>query len=161
MVTRQKQLSKTRTATANKQHAQHAQEVAQKTTTETTTDQSTVSTQYTTVRQSQEIIQTLVHGAISAFAYSRQLFPLHCFEDHVYDLGDRDCSYKAYAAGNNETPPPATVVPNTTGALAMKVLRRNRSSRVDQFLDWLVSRLIKNEVILLKVSSRKSVLSTR
>ena len=124
-----KQRQKTRTVAAPKQ----------RNTEETTTQQasSTVTEQVTTVQQSTEIMQTLVHGTLSAFAFSRQLFGDNCFDQQYYNTSDRHWSYADYAAGNSEQTQDSE---NRRGRTLMQVLRRGRSTRVDALLDWLVSR---------------------
>ncbi|KAF2659958.1 hypothetical protein K491DRAFT_688815 [Lophiostoma macrostomum CBS 122681] len=121
-----RQRQKTRPVAAPKQRN------AEQTTTEQTV--TTTTSQVTTVQQSTELMQTLVHGTLSAFAFSRQLFGDHCFDQQYYNTSDRHWSYADYAAGNSE---PSQDDENRRGRTLMQVLRRGRSTRVDALLDWL------------------------
>lgn len=60
----------------------------------------------------------------------RNLFPEKYFDDQGYGLSAGDHSYAQYAAGN---------LPETEQGTVMQLLRRHRSQRVDELLDWLVS----------------------
>ena len=63
----------------------------------------------------------------------RSLFADKAFDKDVYQMREQTLLYDDYAAGNvPKINDPG--VPKTT----MQVLRRNRSKRVDMFLDWLV-----------------------
>jgi hypothetical protein len=73
---------------------------------------------------------------LSAFAFSRQLFGDHCFDQQYYNTSDRHWSYADYAAGNSEQSQESQI---RRGRTLMQVLRRGRSTRVDSLLDWLVS----------------------
>lgn len=94
---------------------------------------------YTTTRvdqaQSLELVQTMLHGALSTLTYLRGLFPTKAFESCYYRLRDAPLSYADFAAGRmptkkDEADDLSTKIP---------VLLRERSRRVDRFLDWLAS----------------------
>jgi hypothetical protein len=87
-----------------------------------------------TAKQSTEMLQTAMHAALSALAYLRNWFPVHCFDDIIYMSADAHWSYRDYASGEVE---PSTLA--SSHRTPMRVMRRGRSTRVDQLLDWLVS----------------------
>ncbi|KAK4986510.1 hypothetical protein LTR66_002100 [Elasticomyces elasticus] len=71
---------------------------------------------------------------------AQNLFAERCFADQAYETNDTHWSYQDYAAGRL---PPNDKNTGSHGltrrpATSMKVLRRGRSTAVDQFLDWLV-----------------------
>ncbi|KAI7482037.1 hypothetical protein KC351_g6009 [Hortaea werneckii] len=84
-------------------------------------------------KQSLEIVQTLLHGGLSSLSYQRALFSDRVFDEQFYVTGDHVHSYADYAAAKL----PKTSPRDGTTATKMQVLRRGRSRRVDQFLDWL------------------------
>lgn len=67
---------------------------------------------------------------------SRELFVERAFDDRTYALTPqgRLPSYQDYAAGELAQ----HAEPGKTDATRLMVLRRDRSKRVDVFLDWLV-----------------------
>ncbi|KAI7566359.1 hypothetical protein KC343_g4042 [Hortaea werneckii] len=84
-------------------------------------------------KQSLEVVQTLLHGGLSSLSYQRALFSDKVFDEQFYVTGDHVHSYADYAAAKL----PKTSPRDGTTATKMQVLRRGRSRRVDQFLDWL------------------------
>ncbi|KAF2261589.1 DNA-binding protein [Lojkania enalia] len=87
--------------------------------------------QATTTKQSTEVVQTLVHGSISALAYIRNIFPDSCFEHQIYETINNDYTYDDYAKDNGQP------VMSKRRGTRMQVLKRGRSARVDRLLDWL------------------------
>ncbi|KAM3416644.1 Meiosis-specific protein hop1 [Cercospora zeina] len=87
-----------------------------------------------TQKQSLEVVQTFLHGSLSSLAYLRNFFSEKAFDDQIYTTGSRMPTYREYANGTLplQNKNPASMETN------MKVLRRERSRRADQFLDWLV-----------------------
>ncbi|KAI6907450.1 hypothetical protein KC318_g9212 [Hortaea werneckii] len=84
-------------------------------------------------KQSLEVVQTLLHGGLSSLSYQRALFTDKVFDEQFYVTGDHVHSYADYAAAKLPQKSPR----DGTTATKMQVLRRGRSRRVDQFLDWL------------------------
>ncbi|GAB1738851.1 hypothetical protein NU219Hw_g3635t1 [Hortaea werneckii] len=84
-------------------------------------------------KQSLEVVQTLLHGGLSSLSYQRALFEENVFDEQFYVTGDHVHSYADYAAAKLPKRSPRDGTPATK----MQVLRRGRSGRVDQFLDWL------------------------
>lgn len=62
----------------------------------------------------------------------RNLFPEKYFDDQGYGFSAGGHSYTQFAAGDLAEPEDGTV---------MQLLRRNRSKRVNDLLDWLVSEM--------------------
>lgn len=102
----------------------------------TKTTQATTQTAITQA-QSLAIVQTLLHGGLSNLAYYRELFSEKVFDIQPYQAG-RIPSYADFAEGHAATGAKNGQNPRTQ-AVNMAVLRRNRSKRVDQVLDHLVS----------------------
>ncbi|KAI7538692.1 hypothetical protein KC331_g10198 [Hortaea werneckii] len=84
-------------------------------------------------KQSLEVVQTLLHGGLSSLSYQRALFSDKVFDEQFYVTGDHVHSYADYAAAKLPKRSPRDGITATK----MQVLRRGRSRRVDQFLDWL------------------------
>lgn len=85
--------------------------------------------------QSIQLVQTMLHGAMSTLTYLRELFPEKAFEYRYYEMRETPLPYKDFAAARmpsykSEADPHSTKLP---------VLLRKRSKRADLFLDWLVS----------------------
>jgi len=85
--------------------------------------------------QSIQLVQTMLHGALSSLTYLRDLFPEKAFEYRYYEMRETPLPYKDFAAARmpsfkNQADPHSTKVP---------VLVRDRSNRANFFLDWLVS----------------------
>jgi hypothetical protein len=85
--------------------------------------------------QSIQLVQTMLHGALSSLTYLRELFPEKAFEDRYYEMRENPLPYADFAAARmpslkGEADPHSTRVP---------ILLRQRSKRADLFLDWLVS----------------------
>ena len=95
----------------------------QKTVTKTAIDQ----------KQSQDVVQTMMHGALSSLAYLRYFFPDKAFEERFYEMSEKLPSYADYAAGKLTKDELEATSPKTK----MQILRRGRSRRADMFLDWL------------------------
>jgi meiosis-specific protein HOP1 len=86
-------------------------------------------------KQSLELVQTMLHSALSSITYIRGLFPLKSYDQRVYEMRDRMLPYDDFAEGRMPDDLNDAIAPHTT----IRVLRRGRSRRVDTFLDWLVS----------------------
>ena len=85
--------------------------------------------------QSIQLVQTMLHGAMSTLTYLRELFPEKAFEYRYYEMRETPLPYKDFATARmpsykSEADPHSTKLP---------VLLRKRSKRADLFLDWLVS----------------------
>ena len=65
-----------------------------------------------------------------------EFFPDYAYETQQYQLSEQVHSYEDFAAGRIVNDP--EVASSETAPL--NVLRRNRSSRVDKLLSWLVSK---------------------
>ncbi|KAK1822511.1 hypothetical protein LTR12_003074 [Friedmanniomyces endolithicus] len=84
-------------------------------------------------RQSLEIIQTMLHGSLSALSYCRAFFAERVFDSQVYRVANQITPYEEYAIGRLASKRGTTSELATT----MRVMRRGRSKRADTFLDWL------------------------
>jgi hypothetical protein len=91
----------------------------------------------TTINQVQSIqlVQTMLHGAMSTLTYLRELFPEKAFADRYYEMRETPLPYAEFAAAR---------MPSHKGeadehSTRLPVLIRERSRRADLFLDWLVS----------------------
>ncbi|KAF2866938.1 HORMA domain-containing protein [Massariosphaeria phaeospora] len=82
------------------------------------------------LKQSNEIVQTLMHGAISSLIYLRGLLPESCFKDQYLATSETALSYESYAAGVRENSP-------GKGGCRVKALMKGRSTRADTLLEWL------------------------
>jgi meiosis-specific protein HOP1 len=85
--------------------------------------------------QSLQLVQTMLHSALSTLTYLRNLFPDRAFVQRRYEMRDTVIPYTEYAAArmpsvNDDAEMPYTNVP---------ILIRDHSRRADVFLDWLVS----------------------
>ncbi|KAI7180799.1 hypothetical protein KC316_g10053 [Hortaea werneckii] len=100
-------------------------------------------------KQSLEVVQTLLHGGLSSLSYQRALFSDKVFDEQFYVTGDHVHSYADYAAAKLPKRSPR----DGTTATKMQVLRRGRSKRVDQFLDWLE----KGAFVALKAGNLKAL----
>ncbi|KAH7135833.1 HORMA domain-containing protein [Dendryphion nanum] len=109
-----------KTATVQKQSTKHAS--------------ASVPQQITSTKQSLELIQTTVHASISTLLFLKNLFMDSCFEMQKEIPGEAHVSYKDYAAGKSSKPTSSTNEPRGN---SMVIMRRGRSSRLDQLLDWL------------------------
>ncbi|KAF2465400.1 uncharacterized protein BDR25DRAFT_345980 [Lindgomyces ingoldianus] len=118
-----KQATKSRPTTVVKQ-LQVSKQKTSTATIETSTDQAV------DVKQSTELVQTLVHAAVSSLAFLRHLFGEHCFDDQLYEVDTSKQTYEDYANGLNQAQ-------DKPGVSRFRVLKRGRSERVDQLLDWL------------------------
>ena len=86
-------------------------------------------------KQSLEVVQTMLHGGLSSLAYLRQFFRDGVFEHQYYTFSaDRIHPYADYAGGKIKDVGAHANGPKTR----MPVLRRGRSKRVNEFLDWIV-----------------------
>jgi len=85
--------------------------------------------------QSLQLVQTMLHSALSTLTYLRNLFPDRAFEERRYELRDTVIPYTDYAAARIPLVNDDTDVPHTN----LPILVRDRSRRADAFLDWLVS----------------------
>ena len=68
----------------------------------------------------------------------RSFFAEKAFEEQIYESSSTILPYEDYAAGNVTKGKKKA----TESSTVMRVLRRNRSKRVDMFLDWLVRPLL-------------------
>ncbi|KAK0946654.1 hypothetical protein LTR29_001823 [Friedmanniomyces endolithicus] len=84
-------------------------------------------------KQSLEIVQTMLHGSLSALSYCRAFFAEKVFDSQIYRADNLISPYEEYAIGKLASDH------GTASGLAttMQVLRRGRSKRADTFLDWL------------------------
>ena len=75
----------------------------------------------------------------------RNLFPEKSYDDQTFNTSERCWSYEEYIHGGkpSETSPQGKPLSRGHGGTMLKVLRRGRSSRVDRFLDWMVSLSVK------------------
>lgn len=101
--------------------------------------------------QSIQLVQTMLHGAMSTLTYLRELFPEKAFEYRYYEMRETPLPYKDFAAARmpsykSEADPHSTKLP---------VLLRKRSKRADLFLDWLVSASACHAAASLTQSRRK------
>lgn len=85
--------------------------------------------------QSLQLVQTMLHGAMSTLTYSRGLFPTKAFKECFYDSQDTTIPYETLAKGALPTLKAEAISPSTK----VPVLMRQQSRRADRFLDWLVS----------------------
>jgi len=102
--------------------------------------------------QSIQLVQTMLHGAMSTLTYLRELFPEKAFEYRYYEMRETPLPYKDFAAARmpsykNEADPHSTKLP---------VLLRKRSKRADLFLNWLVSAFACHVGALLTKCRRKA-----
>ena len=104
--------------------------------TKTYTETTAITDTVTNVKQSVEIVQTLVHGSISSLLYMRKLLPASCFVERSYAAIKKDVTYEEYASGNGTR---ENTDPDKDPGWAFKSLRRGKSTRADRLLDWLVS----------------------
>lgn len=104
--------------------------------TKTATETAAITDTVTSVKQSVEIVQTLVHGSISSLLYMRKLLPRSCFVEQSYAAIRKNVTYKEYALGNGVR---ENTGPERDPGWAFKSLRRGKSTRADRLLDWLVS----------------------
>jgi len=87
-------------------------------------------------KQSLEVVQTLVHSAISSITYFRELFPEKAYSLRWYEYRDTVLPFDEYTAAlmpreAEEAREPRVNIP---------ILQRKKSKRADVFLDWLVSK---------------------
>lgn len=85
--------------------------------------------------QSIQLVQTMLHGAMSTLTYLRELFPEKAFEYRYYEMRETPLPYKDFAAARM----PSYKSEADTHSTKLPVLLRKRSKRADLFLDWLVS----------------------
>lgn len=85
--------------------------------------------------QSLQLVQTMLHGALSMLTYSRGLFPTKAFVERFYDNQETTISYESFANGQLPLSKAEAKLPSTK----VPVLMRQRSRRADQLLNWLVS----------------------
>lgn len=102
--------------------------------------------------QSIQLVQTMLHGALSTLTYLRELFPERAFDDRYYEMRETPLPYADFAAARmpslkGKADPHSTKVP---------VLMRQRSNRVDMFLDWLVSAFACSNEDMLIMHRRKA-----
>ncbi|KAF2020534.1 hypothetical protein BU24DRAFT_2563 [Aaosphaeria arxii CBS 175.79] len=93
----------------------------------------TANEQATSVKQSLELVQTVVHASISTLLYLRQLFDEKCFDKQRYIISNNHTSYRDYAEGKNAIP----LQPGDVPGKYLQIMRRNRSSRLNHLIDWL------------------------
>ena len=70
---------------------------------------------------------------------NRNFFPEHAFDKLTYESSDGVHAYEDYAAGNILKGKERKTSDAETTVTVMQVLRRHRSKRVDELLNWLVS----------------------
>ena len=85
--------------------------------------------------QSLQLVQTMLHSALSTLTYLRNLFPDRAFEERRYEMRDTIVPYADYAAARIPSVKDDADIPHTN----LPILVRDRSRRADVFLDWLVS----------------------
>jgi meiosis-specific protein HOP1 len=85
--------------------------------------------------QSLQLVQTMLHSALSTLTYLRSLFPDKAFVEQRYALSDTITPYAEYAAARMPPVKDDAETPHTN----LPILLRGRSRRADVFLDWLVS----------------------
>jgi hypothetical protein len=85
--------------------------------------------------QSLQLVQTMLHSALSTLTYLRNLFPERAFAQRRYEMRATVMPYKEYAAARMPSVKDDAEVPYTN----VPILVRNHSKRADVFLDWLVS----------------------
>ncbi|KAF2739617.1 DNA-binding protein [Polyplosphaeria fusca] len=85
--------------------------------------------QSVTVQQSTEVMQTLLHSALSAVTYARGIFPIECFDFQVYKNISDEYTYRDFAKDSGKAK-------QGTGK-SVYVLKQGRSSRADKFINWL------------------------
>jgi hypothetical protein len=90
----------------------------------------------TNVKQSVDIVQTLVHGSISSLLFLRKLLPASCFVEQSYAAIKNHGTYEQYASGLGVRD---NLEPEKYPGWSFKSLRRGKSTRADRLLDWLVS----------------------
>ncbi|KAM0716335.1 hypothetical protein Q7P37_007780 [Cladosporium fusiforme] len=83
--------------------------------------------------QSLQLVQTMLHGALSMLTFSRGLFPEKAFATRFYDSQDITNSYESFASGRM----PSTKAEAKGPSTKVPVLMRQRSRRADRLLDWL------------------------
>lgn len=88
-------------------------------------------------KQSLEVVQTMLHSAISSVTYLRELFPSKAYISRWYEYRDTVLPYKEYAAAAAHMP--LTQDEAKGPRVNIPILQHKRSKRVDVFLDWLVS----------------------
>ncbi|OQO13343.1 hypothetical protein B0A48_01571 [Cryoendolithus antarcticus] len=93
----------------------------------------TVTQTVMTQKQSQVMVQTMLHSALSSLAYVRGLFPSKAFDNRYYEMRDDVLPYEDFANANMPDDGKEAAKPHTK----LPVLRRGRSRRADKFLDWL------------------------
>jgi meiosis-specific protein HOP1 len=85
--------------------------------------------------QSLQLVQTMLHSALSTLTYLRSLFPDKASLEQRYALSDTITPYAEYAAARMPSVNDDADTPHTN----LPILLRGRSRRADVFLDWLVS----------------------
>jgi meiosis-specific protein HOP1 len=85
--------------------------------------------------QSIQLVQTMLHGALSSLTYLRDLFPEKAFEDRYYEMRETPLPYADFAAARM----PSLKAEADQHSTKVPILLRQRSKRADLFLDWLVS----------------------
>nr|OQO24264.1 hypothetical protein B0A51_10124 [Rachicladosporium sp. CCFEE 5018] len=93
----------------------------------------TVTQTVMTQKQSQVMVQTMLHSALSSLTYVRDLFPSKAFDNRYYEMRDDVLPYEDFASANMPEDGKKAAKPHTK----LPVLRRGRSRRADKFLDWL------------------------
>jgi hypothetical protein len=106
------------------------------TVTRTVTEAAAAIETVTNVKQSIEILQTLVHGSISSLLFLRKLLPASCFVEQSYAAIKSHGTYEQYASGLGVR---ENMEPEKYPGWSFKSLRRGKSTRADRLLDWLVS----------------------
>lgn len=73
----------------------------------------------------------------------RSLFPERCYKDQKFITSEKLRSYQNAINGQESDDPlhDGNIISRTHGGTILKSLRRGCSSRVDCFLDWLVSQM--------------------
>jgi len=86
-------------------------------------------------RQSLEVLQTTLHGALSIITYLRDLFPSKAYTNRWYESRDAVLPFEDYASARM----PQTRSNAAEQSTQIPVLQRHKSKRADAFLQWLVS----------------------
>ena len=84
--------------------------------------------------QSMQLVQTMLHGALSSLAFHRDLFPERAFALRYYELRQTPLPYADFAAARMPSHLADTDVLHTR----LPILQRDCSKRANVFLDWLV-----------------------
>ena len=89
-------------------------------------------------KQSLEIVQTMIHSALSTITYLRNLFPEKAYTTGWYELRDTVLPYADYAAVRM----PRAASEAGDVRVQIPILQRGRSRRVEMFLLWIVRNIL-------------------